>query len=736
MHAGRTALKCRARFTLEPIRCGIFSASFWRIVRKETAMKVYSTADLRNVALVGHGGTGKTSLVSALLFAAGAVNRVGRVDDGSAVTDYEDEETERKISLQTALAHLEWKGRKVNLIDTPGYAAFVSDAKLGVAVADTTLILIEAVAGVQVTTDRVWGYAELFGLPVGFVVNKLDRENASFERAVAGIRERFGRTAVPIQLPIGAEHVFTGIVDLLSARAYRFAADRSGKMTEEAVPAAMAEDVRAARAALTEVVAETDDALMERFFESGELGAEELLAGLRRAIAARRLFPIACASAGHVVGAQPLLDAIVDLLPDPAWREAVGTDPRTSTEVRRPVAEDQPLSAFVFKTVADPFAGRLTLFRVVTGTLKPDSHVINPARENHAERLGNLAVLQGKHSTPVSELHAGDLGVIAKLKETQTSDTLCDAAHPVVYPRVKFRDPAISFAVTPKSKGDEEKISMALARLVEEDPVLRVKRDARTGELLVSGTGQLHVEVALLRLKRKFSVEAELHPPKVPYLETIRRKVTGIEGKHKKQSGGRGQFGVCVIDMEPLPHGAGFEFVDKIFGGSIPQNYRPAVEKGVREASERGWRAGCPVVDFRVTLTDGKYHDVDSSEMAFKIAGSLAFQEAMQQAHPTILEPVMAVEITAPEEAMGDIMGDLSSRRGKPQGMEAKGAMQVIRAQVPMAEMLNYDAALKSMTSDRGSYTMDMDHYQEVPGAIQDKIVAKHAAAKAQEKTG
>jgi elongation factor G len=714
----------------------VYSPLLSRIVGKETPMKVYSTADLRNVALVGHGGTGKTSLVSALLFAAGAVNRLGRVDDGSAATDYEEEETERKISLQTALAHLDWKGRKVNLIDTPGYAAFVSDAKLGVAVADTALVLIEAVAGVQVTTDRVWGYAELFQLPALFVVNKLDRENASFERAVASIRERFGRTAIPIQLPIGAEHAFTGVVDLLNARAYRFAQDRSGKATEEAVPQAMADEVRAARAALTEVVAETDDALMEKFFEAGELGADELLVGLRRAIAARRLFPIACASASHVVGAQPLLDAIVELLPDPAWREAVGTDPRTSSEVRRPVAEDQPVSAFVFKTVADPFAGRLTLFRVVTGTLKPDSHVINPSRENHAERLGNLAVLQGKHPTPVSVLHAGDLGVIAKLKETQTSDTLCDAAHPVVYPRVKFRDPAISFAVTPKSKGDEEKISMALARLIEEDPVLRVKRDTRTGELLVSGTGQLHVEVALLRLKRKFSVEAELHPPKVPYLETIRRKVTGIEGKHKKQSGGRGQFGVCVIDMEPLPAGSGFEFVDKIFGGSIPQNYRPAVEKGVREASERGWRAGCPVVDFRVTLTDGKYHDVDSSEMAFKIAGSLAFQEAMQQAHPTILEPVMAVEITAPEEAMGDIMGDLSSRRGKPQGMEAKGAMQVIRAQVPMAEMLNYDAALKSMTSDRGSYTMDMDHYQEVPGPIQEKIVAKHAAAKAQEKTG
>jgi len=698
-------------------------------------MKVYSTADLRNVALVGHGGTGKTSLVSALLFTAGAVNRLGRVDDGSAVTDYEDEETERKISLQTALAHLDWKGRKVNLIDTPGYAAFVSDAKLGVAVADTVLVLIEAVAGVQVITERVWGYAELFGTPTAFVVNKLDRENASFERAVAGIRERYGRTAVPIQLPIGAEHDFSGVVDVLGGRAYRFAADRSGKVTEEAIPATMVDDVRAARAALTEIVAETDDALMERFFEAGELGAEELLGGLRQAIATRRLFPILCASALHVVGAQTLLDAIVELTPCPSWREAVGVDPRNQSEVRRPVAEDQPVSAFVFKTVADPFAGRLTLFRVMTGTLKPDSHVVNPTRENHAERLSNLAVLQGKQATPVPELHAGDLGVIAKLKETQTSDTLADTARPIVYPRVTFRDPAISFAVTPKSKGDEEKISMALARLIEEDPVLRVRRDARTGELLVSGTGQLHVEVALTRLKRKFGVEAELHPPKVPYLETIRRRVSGVEGKHKKQSGGRGQFGVCVIDMEPLPHGAGFEFVDKIFGGSIPQNYRPAVEKGVREASERGWRAGCPVVDFRVTLTDGKYHDVDSSEMAFKIAGSLAFQEAMQQAQPTILEPVMAVEITAPEEAMGDIMGDLSSRRGKPQGMEAHGTMQRIRALVPMAEMLNYDAALKSMTSDRGSYTMEMDHYQEVPGPIQEKIVAKHAA-KNQERAG
>jgi elongation factor G len=522
-------------------------------------------------------------------------------------------------------------------------------------------------------------------------------------------------------------------------KACRFATDGSGKMTQGDIPDDLAEKATESRAALVEMVAETDDTLMESFFEAGDLTVEQLLAGLKAAIVQRKIYPVLCSAATSLIGGQPILDALVDLAPSPAEKgDAVGTNPKDQSEVSRPVASDQPISAFIFKTVADPFAGKLSLLRVMSGTLKPDSHVVNVSRDNVAERLGNLAILQGKQTTPVPELKAGDLGVIAKLKETQTSDTLAEASNPILYPPVTFPEPAISYAVEPKSKGDEEKISTALARLMEEDPVLRVRRDARSAELLVSGTGQVHVEVALSKMKRKFGVEAVLHTPKVPYFETIKRKAANIEGKHKKQSGGRGQFGVCVIDMEPLPQGGGFEFVDKIFGGSIPQNYRPAVEKGIKEAAERGWLAGAPLIDFRVTLIDGKYHNVDSSEMAFKIAGSLAFKEAMQKTKPTILEPIMQVEIVVPEENMGDIMGDLSSRRGKPQGMEAQGHNQIIKAQVPMSEMLDYASTLKSLTSDRGSYSMELDHYDEVPSQIQiqQKIIGEHKAAKGQEETG
>jgi elongation factor G len=700
-------------------------------------MKVFDTSDIRNVALIGHGDSGKTSVANALLFASGAVNRLGKVDDGTSITDFDDEEIERKISLQTAVAHADWTGTKINILDTPGYAAFLADTKVAMVAADTGLMVVEAVAGVQVITERVFGYTKQFGVPVIFLLSKLDRDNASFERTVGALQERFGRTAVPIQLPIGETEKFSGVVDLLKLKALRFAADASGKLTEEDVPAELADRAAESRSALVEMVAETDDSLMEAFFEAGDLTADQLRDGLRKGVVKRKLFPILCSAATQMIGIQPLLDALVRLVPAPDERGPVkGVDPANDAELTREVDSGKPLSAFVFKTIADPFAGKLSMVRVMTGTLKPDSHVINTRRDGHAERLGNLSVLQGKHPTAIGELRSGDIGVIAKLKETQTSDTLCDSEHPILYPPVTFAEPAISYAVEPKSKGDDEKISHALARLMEEDPVLRVRRDARSAELLVSGTGQVHVEVALAKMKRKFGVEAILHPPKVPYFETIKRKVAHVEGKHKKQSGGRGQFGVCVVDIEPLPRGSGFEFVDKIFGGAIPQNYRPAVEKGIVEAAERGWLAGAPMIDFRVTLTDGKYHNVDSSEMAFKIAGSLAYREAMKKAAPTILEPVMAVEIVVPEENMGDIMGDLSSRRGKPQGMVGQGGNQIIKAQVPMAEMLAYASTLKSLTSDRGSYTMEPDHYQEVPAQVQQKIIAEHAAQKEQEKAG
>jgi elongation factor G len=697
-------------------------------------MKAYSTPDIRNVALIGHGDSGKTSLSSCLLHTAGAVNRLGKVDEGTTVTDFDEEEIERKISLQTALAHLEWKSNKINLLDTPGYTAFVADAKAATSVADGALLLVDGVAGVEVVTRRVFKYAAERSLALMFVVNKLDRDRASFDRAVSSIQERFGRTAVPLQIPIGQEHDFRGVVDLIGMKAHTYEKDGAGKYKEEAIPSELEEAARSARTALVEMIAETDDALMEAFFDSGDLTQEQLTTGLRAAVLQRKIFPILAASAIHVIGSQSLLNLVADLMPAPGeLGPAKGLQPDDRSEISRKVDAAEPLSLFVFKTVADPFAGRLSLFRVVTGKLTGDASVIN-VRTGNSERLGNVSLLQGKQLEQVGEILAGDLGVVAKLKETQTSDTLADPSSPIQYPAIDFPAPSISFAVEPMSKGDEEKLSSALQRLTEEDPVLKVGRDPKTHELLVSGTGQIHVEVAVAKMRKKFGVEATLKQPKVPYLETIKKKVGSVQGRHKKQSGGRGQFGDCVIEMEPLARGSGFEFVDKIFGGSIPQNFRPAVEKGIREAAERGWLAGNPVVDFRVTLVDGSYHTVDSSEIAFKIAGSVAFKAAMEKANPTVLEPIMAVEITAPEEYMGDIMGDLSSRRGKPQGMETEGNYQVIRAQVPMAEMLTYASTLKSITSDRATYHMEFDHYQEAPAQVREQIIAD--AAKEKEKAG
>ena len=544
-------------------------------------MKVYSTSDIRNVVLIGHGDSGKTSLTSAMLHTAGTATRLGKVDDGSSTTDFDEEEIERKISLQTALAYIDWKGTKVNLIDTPGYAAFVADAKVAISVADLALLLVETVSGVQVITERTFDYAKQFDTPVVFVLNKMDRENALFETAVNAIQTHFGRACVPLQIPIGAEHDFKGVVDLLTMKAYLF---DGGKMTTDEVPADLKEAADDARASLMEMVAEADDALMEAFFEAGELNEEQFAAGLRSAIRQRTLFPIVCCSATLEIAIQPLLNFVTLLAPAPGERGSqVGHAPGDVEQtIERAMTDKESLSVFVFKTIADPFAGRLSLVHVRSGILKADSNVVNVRRDNVAERLGQIQVTQGKHPTVVDQLHAGDIGLVAKLKETLTSDTLAAPTDPIEYPAITFREPAISYAVEPKSKGDDEKISTALLRLTEEDPVLSVKRDPKSAELLVSGTGQVHVEVAIARMKRKFGVDAILHPPKVPYLETIKRKVENVEGKHKKQSGGRGQFGVCVVNIEPLPAGSGFEFVDKIFGGSIPQNYRPAVEKGVK----------------------------------------------------------------------------------------------------------------------------------------------------------
>ena len=690
-------------------------------------MKVYDAPNIRNVAVVGHGGCGKTSLVSALLFDAGAVNRIGRVDEGSTVTDFDPDEIERKISLLAALAFAEWKKTKVNLIDAPGYANFLSEARAALRVAEAALVVVDAVAGIEVQTQKVWGYAEEGGLARLIVVNRMDRDNASFERALEGIQRSFGRSAVPIAIPVGEGKALKGVVDLVAEKAHLYADDASGKFQTGEIPAAQQETAKAWREKLVEMVAESNEELMEEFFEKGTLSQEQLAKGLRTAVGAGRVFPVLPASSLLNVGVHPVLDALVDLLPSPADRgEVEGVGAANAPVTRKPVA-DAPPSAFVWKTLVDPHAGRISLFRVYSGTLKSDSAIHNATRDV-AERFGSLLLLQGKAQTQVPEVLAGDIGAVAKLKETQTGDTLADKAHPITYPKVVFPEPATTFAIEPKTRGDDDKISTALQRLLEEDPVLRVSRDAQTHEMLLSGMGQLHIEVVVGRLRKRYKVEVNLKKPKIPYRETIKGSAEG-HGRHKKQTGGHGQFGDCKIRMKPLGRGEDFKFVDDIFGGSIPRNFIPAVEKGIQDARLKGVIAGFPMVDFQVELFDGSYHDVDSSEMSFKIAGSLAFKDAVPKCRPTILEPVMSVEIAVPDEYAGAVMGDLSSRRGRPQGMEPKGSLQVIKAEVPLAEMLSYDAELTSMTGGRGSYHMEMDHYDEVPGHLQDKVIA---AAKAE----
>jgi elongation factor G len=692
-------------------------------------MKVYETASIRNVAIVGHGGAGKTSLISAILLDSGAVNRLGRVEDGNTVTDFDPDEVERKISLSTALAHCEWNKLKLNLLDTPGFANFLHEARAGLQVADAALVVVCAVHGVEVQTEKVWGYAEEFSLPRLLVVNRLDRDRASFERALDSIQQSFGRTAIPIELPIGVEKDFRGVVDLVRMKAYLWQGDEKASFAEQEIPADLQEAAAAARSALVEMVAEGNDALMEKFFEAGELTQEELATGLRQAVWAGKIFPVLAVSATHNIGVQSLLDQLVELVPAPGDRGPVkGKEPEKGTEISRAVSASEPASAFVFKTIADPYAGRISLFRVMSGVFKADTSYYNVNKET-TERFGAINLLQGKATTAVGEIHAGDLASVAKLRETQTGDTLCDKAAPIRYEPLVHPEPVITFAIEPKSRGDEEKISQALQRLTEEDTVLRYHRDQQSKELLLSGNGQLHIEVVVGRLKNKFGVEVLLHPPKVPYRETI-SATAEAHGRHKKQTGGHGQFADCWVRFEPLPRGSDFEFVNEVFGGAIPRQYVPAVEKGIQEARLKGFLAGYPMVDFRAAVYDGKDHPVDSSELAFKIAGSLAFKEGMEQARPTLLEPIMNVEIAVPDENTGDVLGDLNSRRGRTLGMEKKGSLTLIRAQVPMAEMLSYEPALTSMTGGRGSFHMEYSHYEEVPTHLQQKIIAARKAEK------
>ncbi len=691
-------------------------------------MKIYDGDKVRNVALLGHADTGKTQLVTAMLYTAGMVNRLGKVDDGTSVTDFDEEEIERGFTISTGLAYAETGDVKINFIDTPGFNLYLHETEAALLAAGSALIVVHAVSGIEVQTERTWNFANKYNLPRALVINQMDRDRAGFERTLEALKTGFGRSVVPVQLPIGEEKNFRGVVDLVRMRAAIYDANGSGKAKDEEIPAEMAEAAGAAHEALVEMVAEGNDKLLEEFFDKGTIPLEDLVPGLRQAIAERRITPVLVSAGLPNIGSESLLGFISDYLPSAVARGSVeGLTHEGGEPAKRKVSDDEPVSAYVFKTVADPFAGRVSYFKVMSGILKNEANLANFNRGG-SERLSHIGVVMGKTQTPVAELHAGDLGAVAKLKDTLTGDTLGDKPAPIVYPKVKLQEPAISFAIEPKSRGDEDKLSIAIHKMLEEDLLLRFARDAQTKEFLLSGSGQQHVEVAVSKLKRRYNVEVTLKAPKIPYRETIRGKADA-QGKHKKQTGGHGQYGDCRIKMEPLARGEGFEFVNDIFGGAIPKNYIPAVEKGIIDAAGRGYLAGYPVVDFRVILYDGSYHDVDSSEMAFKLAGSKAFKACMEQAKPCLTEPVMNVEITVPENHSGDIMGNLNSRRGRIQGMEPKGGTTIVKAQVPLSEMLTYASDLTSMTQGRGSYTMEFSHYDIVPQHIADKIVSAAKAA-------
>ena len=690
-------------------------------------MKIYESKDIRNVGVVGHGDSGKTTLTAGLLFAAGATNRLLRVDEGNTITDFDEEEIQRKITISTAMAVAEWKKAKINILDTPGYNIFINDTRAALVAADASIVVVDGVAGVEVQTEKVWEFSNQFNLPRAIVINKLDRERAGFQRTLESINEFFGRTAVPIQIPIGSERDFKGVVDLVRMKAYTYTPDGDGKGKEGEIPADLSDEAQKAHEALVEMVAEGNDAFMEEFFDSGTLSPEHMIDGLRSAVRELRLYPVMCASALRNVGTDLILNFVTEYLPAPADREGLAAV-ADGKEITQKVSESGPCSLFVFKTTADPFAGRISYFKVITGVLKNDANLVNPAKGS-AERLSHIGSPQGKTITPVTELRAGDIGAVPKLKEAFTGDTLADKGFTAAYQPVKLAEPSIAFAIEAKSRQDEDRMGNAVHRILEEDQSLRFYRDPQTKEFLLAGSGQQHVEVVVSRLKKRYGVDVTLKAPKIPYRETIRGHAD-VQGRHKKQTGGHGQFGDCWIKMDPLPRGSQFEFKNEIFGGAIPKNYIPAVEKGILEAAANGYLAGYPMVDFRVTVYDGSYHDVDSSELSFKLAARKAFKNAMQEAKPALLEPIMNVEIQAPVEYAGDLMGDLNGRRGRISGMDTKGSTQIVRAQVPMAEMLNYQNDLTSMTQGRASFTMEFDHYDFVPQLQAEKIIAAAKAAK------
>jgi elongation factor G len=684
---------------------------------------------LRNIAVTGHAKAGKTSLVEAMLHSAGAINRVGKVEDGTTTTDYEPEEINRHMSLSSALAFCEWKDHRINIIDTPGFINFLEDTKGSMRGVDGIVLMISALSGVKGETEKVWGFAKDMELPVIAFVNKLDKESAEFQSALDSIKSMLNIEPLPLQMPIGEGVGLSGIIDLLEMKAYMYA---DGKTTESEVPAELKERADELRNIMLERIAEVDDNILEKFLEGEELTRDEIVCGIKLGTLHRHFMPVTCGAPQLSIGASELLDAITLCLPSPVQIASVnpikGINPMDESEVERRPSADEPFSAYVFKTIADPFSGKLSLFRVLSGTLTPDTSVLN-TRSDSKERIGQIFYLQGKNHEATDVLGPGEIGVVAKLKATATGDTLCDEANPIKYEPVHFAEPLISYAIAPKSKGDADKVGAGLHRILDEDSSLDFHMDEETHDMILAGMGQLHLEITLDKLKRKFGVEVEMKAPKIPYRETIRISASARH-KYKKQSGGKGQFGDCSIKIEPVARGGGYEFENKIVGGSIPRQFIPAVDKGIQESMKAGPYAGFKMVDIKVSLNDGSYHAVDSSEMAFRIAGSMALKKAVEEAKPVVLEPMMSVLITVPDEFLGTVIGDLNSRRGKVQGMDqaAGSTNQKIQAIVPMAEMLTYANHLQSMTAGRGIYTMEFTQYDELPKQLTKKLLEENEA--------
>jgi len=687
--------------------------------------------EVRNIAILSHGSAGKTSLADAILYTAGAIDAPVSVDAGTSVFMHEPEEIARKITITAAVGFADWKGVRINVIDTPGYINFLEETRGTLRAVDGAILIISAISGVKAETEKIYKFACDYEIPRIAFVSKLDKERADFLRAVGDMEKYFCKNAIVLQLPIGLEDKFSGVVDLIRMKALLFAQDGSGKIEEKDVPADMKEQAAAYRKKLVEQVAETDDALLEKYLDKGDLPDDDVIAGLKHGTLGGGLLPVLCGSPVKNMGIQPLLDMVLTCLPSPAEHARIvqikGTDPRTGNEVTRKPAADEHLAAIVFKTIIDPFAGKLSLVRVLSGTLKADSTVYNSSKQVK-EKIGSLFHIQGKKQVSTQVLAAGEIGAAAKLKDTLTGESLCAEAHPIVLEFAKFADPVMSYAIEPKSRGDEDKVSIGVHKILDEDRTLKFVFDEQTKEMVISGMGQVHLEVTIEKLKRKFGVDVKMKTPKVPYKETIRARAKA-QGKYKKQTGGHGQYGDAWIEIEPLPRGAGFEFVDKIVGGVIPRQYIPAVEKGLHEALHEGFLAGYPLVDIRATVVDGSYHTVDSSEMSFKIAASMGFKKAMEAAKPVLLEPIMSVEVVAPDDTLGAVIGDLNSRRGKVQGVVPQASGQNIKALVPMAEMLSYAPTLNSLTSGRAMYTMEFFGYEDVPSHLSQKIVQERAAA-------